>query len=705
MNRRPVKSTASGAAHETRWVALAVAATYGFVGALWIGFSDQFVAQFGLDESQLTRMQQYKGWAYVLLTSLLLYLLLRYTLRYLDRSLKALHRSRDRLDTVNRLYRMLRAVKGCMLRERKVEPLLQETCRVAVAEGGYRMAVVVMFDPDRQNVRTLAHDGPGEAQIRNRVVARNRLPAESPITQAVETGKPVFANRCRRDPFLDGRGGSGSAFGYASVAAIPLVEAGRVTGCFAVYAIDENAFDRDEARLLLEVGESLNFAIDSFQNDGGGAEVEYDEVTGLPTRRRFERWVARTLARAHRRSENVGLIVLDVDGFRDVNHLLGSASGDRVLKAVATMLSSSVQPGDWVGRLGSDEFAVLLSDLPGNETMGACIDQVGRGFPQRLSIDGHEFNVSVSMGVALFPGDAQDAEALFACAELALHNAPADARGQINYYEPGLDARARRQRELGLALHDVDMERDFHLAWQPIVDVRSGELFGAEALLRWPHPRLGNVEPGIFIPLAEMSGQIISIGRWVIEQAIRQGETWVAQGLPLNVHVNVSLLQLQHPAFVDELAEQLKQHKSSPDWTLVIEITESQLMADPEAIASSCLRIKALGCNIDLDDFGTGYSALNYLTRLPLDALKLDRCFVVQAGEDSNMLAVVEEVVRMAQRLGLAVVAEGVETRSHLRLLERLECNYAQGYLFGRPDTAEKLTTQWKPPPLANIAR
>lgn len=681
----------------THWVALATAAGYGFLGVLWIGYSDQFVSQFDLSQDQFTRVQQYKGWAYVLVTSLLLYLLLRYTLRHLERSLKALERSRDRLDSLNRLYRMMRAVKGSILREHELDPMLEEACRVAVTEGGYRLAWVAMWDPDGQHLRTVAHNGSGEALVRSRVIKRGMLPStSSPIGRAIETGKPAFANHCRRDSLLSDNGGSQGALGYKSAAAVPLLRDGRVIGAFAVYAVDACAFDRDEARLLIELGAALNIAIANFGGNSGRGGAEHDEVTGLPNRRAFERQISWALARTHRRVEHVALIVLDVDGFRSINDTLGREAGDRVLQAVTTLLRASIRPGDFIARLGSDEFGVLLTDLAGNDEIGAAVDHVVRGFPQRLSVDDQEVQVSVSMGVGVFPADAQDADELFACAELALHNAPGDTRGQISYYEPELNEQARRQRGLELALQGAHSEKDFTLAWQPIIDVRTGDLFGAEALLRWQHPVLGNVPPDVFIPLAELSGQIISIGRWVLEASIRQGQAWADGGMPLNIHVNVSLLQLQHPGFVDQLAEQLRKYKTSQAWKLVIEITESQFMADSAATASSCRRIKELGCNIDLDDFGTGYSALSYLTRLPLDAIKLDRSFVVQVEHDSNMLAVVEEVVRLARRLGLAVVAEGVETHSHLELLKRLECNYAQGYLFGRPDSAEKLVEYWQ---------
>ncbi|MFU8832781.1 MAG: sensor domain-containing diguanylate cyclase, partial [Wenzhouxiangella sp.] len=369
------KSKPPPAAASTRWIALAVAASYGFIGTLWIGLSDQFIARLDFDEQQLIQVQQFKGWGYVLATSILLYLLLRYMLRHLDRSLKALNKSRNELHSINRLYRMLRTVKSSLLREHELEPLLDEACRVAVAEGQYLMAWVVMLDPDGRHVRAVAHSGPGHALIRDRVVDRAQLPVGSPISRTLETGKSTFVNDCRRDAFLGG--GRGSELGYASMAAIPLCHNDQVIGCFAVYASQSGAFDRDEARLLLEIGESLNFAIDKFRRatetepdaeKSRGFGAEHDEITGLPTRRAFERQVANALARANRRQEQVALLVLDVDGFRHVNDVLGRAAGDQVLKTVTTMLSGSLRPGDCVGRLGSDEFAVLLVDLPANET-------------------------------------------------------------------------------------------------------------------------------------------------------------------------------------------------------------------------------------------------------------------------------------------------------------------------------------------------
>lgn len=681
-----------------RWAALGIAAIYGFLGALWIGFSDQFVARLGLTTEQTTRVQQYKGWGYVVVTAVLLYLLLRYTLRQLDQSMRALRRSRDRLESVNRLYRMVRAIKGAMLRGDNPDLLFEETCRVAVAEGGYRLAWVAMWDPDRRRLRAVAHAGAGEAQIRNRVISADELAAGSPVTRALQSGKPVFENRCSDDPILDGADGGGSAPGYVAAAAIPIAGNGDAAGCLAVYSTRPRAFDRDEARLLMEIGEAIAAAaVSGRRHTGQSLSPERDTITALPARSVLEQEAAQAVTRAFRRGEHAALVVLDIDGFRRINDTLGRAAGDRVLQLVGRMLSGAVQPGDVVGRLGNDEFAIVLGDLADPDRVAMAVDRIAQCFPQRVSIDDDEVFVSVSMGVAVFPADAGDAEELFACAELAQHSNPNDARGQIAYYEPVLNEHARRQRELESALRGARPDEAFHLEWQPIVEVATGRLVGAEALLRWHDPRLGNIPPDVFIPLAELSGQIIGIGHWVLAEVIRQGQAWAATGMPLSIHANVSLLQLQHDGFVGALAELLR-HRTRDDWQLVIEITESQLMADSDATAQCCREIRELGCRIDLDDFGTGYSALSYLTRLPLDGLKLDRAFVIRAERDRDMKMVVEQVIVMAQRLGLTVTAEGVETRKHLDLLRRFGCQHAQGYLFGRPQPARELEADWRRP-------
>ncbi len=688
------------------WIALVISAAYGFVGALWIGFSDQFVAQLGLPEDQLTRVQQYKGWGYVVVTALMLYLLLSFTLGRLESSLRALRRSRDRLDTLNRLYRMVRAVKGAVLRQGDVYLLLDETCRVAVSEGGYRLAWIALLDPDGRRVRAGAHAGVGKSLIRDKVLDRDQLPPQSPVRRALEHGKLVICNHCPDDPILAGRDGTAAGLGYGSIAAIPLRSANGIQGCFTVYAQRAQAFDQREASLLLEIGQTIEEVLQILDDDTPvKARIRPDPVTGLPDRQSLEQNLALAVARAHRREEQVALIVLDIDDFRRTNDTLGRKAGDKILRLVARLLSTAIQPGDIIARLGNDEFAVVLTDHADDRAIGATVDRIAKCFPQKLSIDEHETFVLVSMGIAVFPADAQDATELFGCAELAQHSNPPEARGQIRYYEPGLNKRARRQRELDSALRGADPEQKaFHLAWQPIVAVESETLVGAEALLRWKHPRLGNIPPDIFIPLAEASGQIIEIGHWVLREAIRQGDAWSESGLAISIHVNVSLLQLQHAGFVDDL-EKLLIRKRHHNWRLVVEITESQMMADPETTAMGCRRIGKLGCGIHMDDFGTGFSSLNYLSRLPLDGVKLDRSFVIQARDTLKMKTVVEEVIRMARKLGLAVTAEGVETSSHLDLLRSFKCHYAQGYLFGKPDSAEHLTNQWHRSLKANQAR
>lgn len=680
----------------TRWIALAIAGLYGFLGALWIGYSDQFVGGLDLPPAQLTRVQQYKGWGYVVVTAVLLYFLLAYTLHHLQRSHRALLRNRDRLLVLNRLYRMVRAVKGALLQAGEREVLLQEVCRVAVVEGGYRLAWIALWEPDGQHLRAAAHAGAGAPGIQRLRLAPDDANAASPMLAAAVHGQSRVARNLRADPAL-GAGGA-ARLGYAAVAAVPIKGDGGTLGALAVYADAADAFDAEETRLLAEIGDSIALGLSYLQRGRALEELaHYDPLTGLANRGLAEQRLTEALARTHRRRLTVGAIVLDIDDFRRINDTGGRHAGNKALQAAAQVLSGCVRPGDTIARLGNDEFAVIVADLPDAAAVSEPVNRIADSFPQRLDLDGTEVYLSMSMGVAVHPGDADDAEELLGRAELSLNSQSPGTSGRIIYYEPGLDEHARRERELEIALRTALDGDEFGLEWQPIIDPETGAAWGAEVLLRWTHPRLGAVGPDAFVPIAERTGLIIAIGDWVLDAAAAQASAWAAEGLALQINVNVALQQLQHRGFVEHVGRVLEAARAH-GWTLALELTETEFMADIEATAETCRALRRLGCRLEVDDFGIGYSALNYLTRLPVDGLKIDRAFVARAAHDAGTRAIVEAVVTLSRRLGLGVTAEGVETPEQLELVRRLGCHHVQGYLYGRPVAADVFASTWRRP-------
>lgn len=668
--------------------ALGVTVVYGVVGAAWIGYSDTFVANLDLDLATLTRMQQYKGWGYVLVTAILLFLALRYLFARLERSHQRLAAKHARLMRINRVYHMIRAIKSALLRMQESDALLQETCRVAVVQGGYHIAWLGLESPDGHYLRTAAHAGAGQALFEDLLV---RLDAadESPILQAHRSAQASF-QRCARDPVPGDTGETAARLGYQAVAALPLRIDGVSIGILALYATQADAFDdREECALLREVADNLALGLGYLRR---GRELEtlnlYDPTTGLANRRLFEQRVTQALARAQRRKQAVAVAILDIDDFRSINHGGGRATGDQALRAVGQIVGGLMRPGDTVARMGNDEFAVLLVDLPTSSEASIPIGRIADAVAQQLDLDGHTVYLSVSVGAAVYPDDGGDADEMIARAELALHSQPRERRSTVSYYGCALNFEAEQRRRIDLALRASLGSAEFSLAWQPIQTL-DGHVMGVEALLRWQHPELGAISPATFIPVAEQTGLIVQLGEYVLRTACAQADAWSrARAGVLQVAVNVAVQQLRHPDFASLIEEMLSTH-GNPHWQLVLEITESEFALETESMTNTCAHLRALGCAIHIDDFGTGYSALSYLTRLPANALKIDRSFVVGAEQDECARAIIDAVVTLGKRLDLQIIAEGVETRQQHDLMSRLGCDAIQGFLIGHPQTAE----------------
>jgi diguanylate cyclase (GGDEF)-like protein/PAS domain S-box-containing protein len=416
--------------------------------------------------------------------------------------------------------------------------------------------------------------------------------------------------------------------------------------------------------------------------------AHYDPLTGLVNRTMLARQLEQALSKARRHRRSLAVLFVDLDGFKQVNDTFGHAVGDRVLKEAAQRLRDAVRAEDTLARLGGDEFLVLVEDCSAgvaDDVARRLVDTLGKP----IAVDGREFQLSASVGISAYPADGADADALLQQADLAMYRVKAAGGNAVGHFSPELHRSAFERMQLSTHLRRALEAAQFRLFWQPKVDTLSGRLLGAEALLRWQHPERGLVSPDDFIPVAEETGLIVPIGRWVIEEACRQGRRWVDAGQPLRVAVNLSARQFRDDALLSDIVASLE--ASGFDARLLeLELTESMVMQDTTRVAALLREMKTLGLRIALDDFGTGHSSLAWLRRFPIDTIKIDRSFVRDLPGDQEDVEITKAVIAMAHSLRRNVVAEGVEHEAQARLLQSLGCDEMQGYLVLRPVPVEQ---------------
>ena len=418
----------------------------------------------------------------------------------------------------------------------------------------------------------------------------------------------------------------------------------------------------------------------------------HDSLTGLANRALFADRLEHAISRAERSPSALAVLFVDLDDFKTVNDSLGHGEGDLLLVAVADRLRASLRASDTIARMGGDEFAILIEDPVDGETPM----DVGRRMLARLEPpfvhSGKELFVRASIGIATTRGRDHTADEVLRNADVAMYTAKTNGKNRLEVFEPGMHTAALTRLALKGDLERA-LERDeFTLVYQPIVRLAGGRLSGVEALLRWQHRERGTVGPAEFIPVAEETGVILPLGRWVLEQACAQAAAWNAiSPQPITMSVNVSGRQLQHPGFAAEVAAVLASTGLAPH-LLTLELTESVLMQDAEAATAVLVELKILGVRLAIDDFGTGYSSLNYLRRFPIDELKIDRSFVASLDDGPTQSAVVLSILRLSETLHLETVAEGIEESSQLAVLRDLGADLGQGYLFARPLDAAAAT-------------
>ena len=417
--------------------------------------------------------------------------------------------------------------------------------------------------------------------------------------------------------------------------------------------------------------------------------VNFDSLTGLPNRTLFHELVEQALAVAHRNKDHCALLVIDLNRFNSVNDSLGHEVGDALLRQVGQRMRNVLRQEDILARIGADDFVVALSSIQKREHSGLVAKKLLACLERPFVIGSHALHIGASIGIAIYPEDGLNAGALQRYADIAMQRVQRNNENGFLYYSPEMNLRAKEQWQLEGEIRQAVSGHELILHYQPKVSLRNGRIVGAEALIRWYHPKRGMIPPDKFVPLAEETGLILELGNWILDEASRQIRIWLDAGLePIPIAVNISARQ-----FDNQLPERLQltiERYRLPCELLKLEITESLLVRGPEKVIPIMNELVALGFNLSLDDFGTGYSSLAYLKKFPITTLKIDRSFVIGVPDDENDCAIAQAIVTMGKQLRQEIVAEGVETLAQMSFLRGLGCDQLQGYLFSPPIAAEE---------------
>ena len=605
-------------------------------------------------------------------------------------SQRARHLAEERVARLTRVLQMLSGINTAVVRVRDRTELLEEACRIAHSVGNYVCALVVLIDPRTRIARVAAWAGAGrefQGELAFRVDDSGRSEVGESVTgRALRTGEVAVCDDVTQAAGPLRFGNRLEELAIRSMTSIPLLIEDTPVGAFTVGAGEAGMFSEEEVRMLQELAANLSFALQYLYKEDAVRFLSYfDPLTGLAKRSLFCERLARALGRHAGESQEVVVVAFDVERLGAINDSLGRHFGDRVLQSVADALRRNFGGGEWLAHLEGGNFAAAVLDCPSYEEAVRLIhDRITAAFGKPLALAGHDIPVTVRAGLARYPENGADAEALLQNAEAALHKARNTGERFLRYRRE-LSAEVTDRLALERRLRTALDGNQFLLHYQPKVSIATGELVGAEGLLRWQDPQRGLVGPAVFLPVLESTGLIVDVGEWVVRQAARDLERWAGMGLKsVRLAVNVSPLQLRDPDFAKRFFAAARGSLGSAAG-IDIEITEGALLDGTVFLGRTLQVMRDEGVRVAIDDFGTGYSSLSRLADLPVDTLKIDRSFISRMAGDKTVQAVVATIVSLARAFDLSTVAEGVEREEELALLGELQCEQSQGYLHSPP--------------------
>ncbi|HVS26415.1 MAG TPA: EAL domain-containing protein [Burkholderiales bacterium] len=601
----------------------------------------------------------------------------------------------QKIARLNRIYSVLSGINSAIVRIRDRQQLFEEACRIAVEHGKFRMAWIGVLPPGANLVVPLAWAGHEDGYLKKiRVTTLEDEPGSySAGGQALRLKRSVVCNNIAQDTQLAPWQKDALERGYQSLVGLPLVVGDEAIGVMGLYAAEPDFFDKDEMELLTELAGDISFALQYIEKEEKLKYLAYyDTVTGLPNRALCYDRLNQNLQAARIEGTRAAVAFVDIERFREINESLSRHGGDALLKQVGERLTDSLGSAASVGRIAADWFAATITNVRKDAEIADVIEQkIFLPLNQPFKVSGQELRIAVKVGVALSPHDGDDAETLFRNAEAALNRTKTSGERYL-FYAPEMNARVTEKLALENKLRVALEKQQFVLHYQPKVDLASRQVSGLEALIRWQDPETGLVPPMKFIPLLEETGMILDAGYWAISQASADHRRWSAKGLNTRIAVNVSPIQLRRKDFVDTIRRAVAEQAVDAQ-NLDLEITESLIMQNIEDNIRKLKALREMGVGIAIDDFGTGYSSLGYLAKLPVNALKIDRAFIVNMVQDPDSMTIVSTIISLAHSLNLKVIAEGVDSEEQSKFLGLLKCDEMQGFLFSRPVPFDKIET------------